>query len=160
MAAAEVTLKFDDNGRASLINTAHGTQPAVFHGNGPSKMYLNTYGNYIADAFVNGDCVACAEQRIELLDTELPTVTVALFVVQASPFFADFLKLFKDLDYPNNKQHVIVYSAVSEKMHFVAEYSISGTTNIYFRFRSFPNTMRTFCLQSPMKPAMRTPASS
>lgn len=112
-AIAEVTMKFDDNGRASLINTAHGTEPAVFHGNGPSKMFLNTYGNYIADAFVNGDCVACQEQRIVLTESSLPTVTVALFIVQASPFFGDFLQLFKDLNYPKDKMDVFIYNAVS-----------------------------------------------
>lgn len=59
-------MKFADNGDATLINTAHDTSPAVIHGNGPSKIYLNSYGNYIAGAFAGGTCVPCAEQRVEL----------------------------------------------------------------------------------------------
>lgn len=111
-----MNLQFSDDGNATLINTVHGNQPAVVHGNGPAKYHLNNYGNYLAGAFAGAVCHACREQRLQLddvADTELPTVTVAVFVERATPFFADFLQLCAALDYPKRRQHLFVHNAVA-----------------------------------------------
>lgn len=85
------------------------------HGNGPSKYHLNNYGNYLAGAFAGGVCHACNELRRTFADddADLPTVTVAVFVERATPFFDDFLELCAQLDYPKAKLHLFVHNAVA-----------------------------------------------
>lgn len=42
-------------------------RPLIVHGNGPSKMTLNHYGNYLAKAWSASEgCALCAEKRIKL----------------------------------------------------------------------------------------------
>lgn len=97
--------------------------PAIVHGSGPSNMFLNNYGNYIAGAFVNDQCVHCQEQVITLAsDSELPTVTVAVFIAKATPFFSDFLRLVDALDYPKNKLNVFVHNAVQQYTEEIQEF--------------------------------------
>lgn len=54
-----------------LVNIAYKTTPSIIHGNGPSKMFLNNYGNYIAGAFVDDQCVECSERIVALKVSEV-----------------------------------------------------------------------------------------
>lgn len=117
-----------------MLNVVHETTPSIIHGNGPSKMFLNNYGNYIAGAFVNDECMECKERIVKLKvsenskylcnmlckllfptsqdDRELPTITFAVFILQATPFFKRFLQLIESLDYPKDKLDIFFYNAV------------------------------------------------
>ena len=54
---------------AYLQNTAYNTVPLVIHGNGASKLVLNTLGSYLAGSYnPETGCVACWEDQIELGD--------------------------------------------------------------------------------------------
>lgn len=60
-------LEFDeDTGESFITNLESQTRPAVIHGNGPSKIQLNNFGNYLAGAFVFSRCAACEENVIEV----------------------------------------------------------------------------------------------
>ena len=49
-----------------LINTVYQTTPCVIHGNGPSKILLNSLGNYLAKSWtVDEGCLACGENTID-----------------------------------------------------------------------------------------------
>jgi procollagen-lysine,2-oxoglutarate 5-dioxygenase, invertebrate len=64
---AQVTLSFDaDTGEAYVFNNDFKTTPAVVHGNGASKLTLNSFGNYLAGAFDNGNCKVCEEDVLTL----------------------------------------------------------------------------------------------
>ena len=67
-ASGELQLKFDDKtGRAFVVNTAYSTEPLVLHGNGPSKIVLNSLGNYLANAWSpKSGCNACKLNRTDL----------------------------------------------------------------------------------------------
>lgn len=112
-----------EHGEPRLLNTAQDTLPGIVRGNGPAQMFLNNYGNYLAGAFVDGECAACKEQSITLpSDAELPTITLAVFIVRATPFFSHFLQLVQALDYPQNKLDVFVHNSVGGYAEEIGEF--------------------------------------
>lgn len=60
------------NNEAKLVNTVYNTKPSVLHGNGPSKLLLNSLTNYVPRAWIAGEgCVACKEDTIKLNTDEV-----------------------------------------------------------------------------------------
>jgi hypothetical protein len=50
----------EDDGSLLVFNSLYNTHPVVIHGNGPSKINLNAYGNYIAERFnLKKGCSGC-----------------------------------------------------------------------------------------------------
>lgn len=73
----QVKLEFDDeSGESFITNLESQSRPAIIHGNGPSKIQLNNFGNYLAGAFVFSRCVACEENVIEI--PEVITITISI----------------------------------------------------------------------------------
>ncbi len=75
----DVELRFDDNA-PYLANTALETKPIVIHGNGPTKLILNSLGNYLPQAWNKEDhCILCWEDNLSFQDLkETPQARVAL----------------------------------------------------------------------------------
>lgn len=72
-ASNELQLQFDDKtGQAFVLNTVYNTRPLVLHGNGPSKVVLNSLGNYLADSWspLTG-CNSCKLNRTNLNDLKV-----------------------------------------------------------------------------------------
>ncbi|CAG0886727.1 unnamed protein product [Darwinula stevensoni] len=125
-ALGEVELLFRGK-EAYLQNTAYGTVPLVVHGNGPSKVSLNSLGNYLAKAWNPQDgCLECKENMIDLehkdvrcvpphfilkAEKEWPQVLIAIFIEQATPFFEEFLNRIEGLVYPKSKIHLFIHNA-------------------------------------------------
>lgn len=62
----DVKLEVDlDSNQGVLQNIDFLTTPAIIHGNGPSKINLNAYANYLAKTF-SGVCTFCQEYPLEL----------------------------------------------------------------------------------------------
>ncbi|XP_058057843.1 procollagen-lysine,2-oxoglutarate 5-dioxygenase [Anopheles bellator] len=98
----------------TLTNTEYSTKPAIVHGNGPSKLTLNNYANYLAGAFVDGVCKAVEENRQKLDDeSELPLVTMALFIEKLTPFLDEWFNRIAQLNYPADRLDVLVHSSVA-----------------------------------------------
>lgn len=65
-AREDVKLNVDlDSNEGKLQNINFMTEPSIIHGNGPSKVELNAFANYLANTF-NGNCLICQEDRLEL----------------------------------------------------------------------------------------------
>ncbi|XP_072930383.1 procollagen-lysine,2-oxoglutarate 5-dioxygenase isoform X2 [Epargyreus clarus] len=96
-----------------LENVVTKQRPLVLHGNGPSKLTLNYLGNYLAKAWSLKDgCALCEEKRIELKEDALPTVLLAVFIEQATPFLEEFLQELYQLDYPKARLHLLLRNNV------------------------------------------------
>lgn len=108
----QVKLQFGEDGEAYVYNTAFHTRPVVIHGNGPSKLALNNFGNYLASAFVGTECKICQENKLKLVDDDLPIVYLALFIEQPTPFVREFFEDIYKLDYPRGNMHLFVYNGV------------------------------------------------
>lgn len=93
-----------------------GTQPLVLHGNGPSKIKLNSLGNYLAGAWTSSEsCINCKLGHIDLQiqsDSEKPTVLVSLFIESATPFLEEQLEKIIALEYPKNRMHFFIHNTV------------------------------------------------
>ncbi|XP_061393168.1 procollagen-lysine,2-oxoglutarate 5-dioxygenase [Musca vetustissima] len=111
---AKDDVKLDVNletNRGTLKNINFLTTPSVIHGNGPSKVELNAFANYLANTF-NGHCLICQENRVQIDDNNLPIVTLALIGITPVPFFDMFLNHTAHLNYPKNRMHLFIYSGV------------------------------------------------
>lgn len=61
-----MALKFEDED-VRIQNTVYQTVPIVIHGNGLSKVILNSLGNYLAKSWTQSEgCLSCQEGRLEL----------------------------------------------------------------------------------------------
>ncbi|XP_022258413.1 procollagen-lysine,2-oxoglutarate 5-dioxygenase 2-like, partial [Limulus polyphemus] len=65
-AVGDVELRFSSKD-SYLHNSAYGTNPIVIHGNGPSKVILNSLGNYLARSWLPSEgCLVCKKDTISL----------------------------------------------------------------------------------------------
>lgn len=109
---ADVSVAIDNEGETKLLNKKYVNHPSVVHGNGPSKMVLNNFANYLAGAFVDGECVACVENNIPEEQQQSFTVLIALFVENPTPFLEEYFDKIFSLNYPKNKVHIFVHNRV------------------------------------------------
>uniref|UniRef100_A0A1I8MC23 PLOD1-3-like GT domain-containing protein n=1 Tax=Musca domestica TaxID=7370 RepID=A0A1I8MC23_MUSDO len=108
----DVKLDVDlDTNRGTLKNINFLTTPSVIHGNGPSKVELNAFANYLANTY-NHKCLICQENRLKLDEKNLPIVTLALIGITPVPFFDMFLNHTAYIHYPKNRMHLFIYSGV------------------------------------------------
>ncbi|KAH6934059.1 hypothetical protein HPB50_019801 [Hyalomma asiaticum] len=101
-----------------LHNSAYGTTPLVIHGNGPSKVTLNNFGNYLAKSWNDmAGCRVCYDtfSLSDKLDSEHPRVLIAIFVEHPTPFLKEALQKVYNLNYPKEKIHLFVHNA--EEFH-------------------------------------------
>jgi procollagen-lysine,2-oxoglutarate 5-dioxygenase len=100
----DVELKHDPvSGHLQLYNTKFETQPVIVHGNGLSKVELNSLANYL---------VPYVPLSPELKTATLPTILIAAFVPIPTPFLEEFLKKIESLNYPKNKLSLYIYNSV------------------------------------------------
>lgn len=91
------------------------TTPLILHGNGPSKIYLNNFGNYLPRAYhpVEG-CRHCRHGEIDLKKfKEFPVVLLGIFIEHPTPFLEEQLQKVYEIDYPKNKMHLFIHNTVS-----------------------------------------------
>lgn len=75
-------MKFDEDDTV-IVNTVYQSSPVVIHGNGPSKILLNSLGNYLAKSWVYGhDCLACKENTKDLKELEVRNLLFSICFYQ------------------------------------------------------------------------------
>lgn len=112
-AVGDVELKFSDTD-SYLHNTAYGTNPQVVHGNGASKIALNSLGNYLAKSWIpKKGCISCSEDTISLENFKVkqkPHIILAIFVEHPTPFIKEFFERILLLDYPKERMDLFIHS--------------------------------------------------
>ncbi|KAG1667589.1 Procollagen-lysine,2-oxoglutarate 5-dioxygenase 3 [Nymphon striatum] len=116
-AVNDMELRFSEED-AYLRNMAHDTHPLIIHGNGGSKLALNSFGNYLAKSWhPETGCSICKENTISLQDKkdeDLPTVLLGIFVLHPTSFFPEFLERISKLNYPKTKIDLFFYNGVAD----------------------------------------------
>ena len=109
----DVKLQFENNVQPYLQNIVFDHRPLVVHGNGPSKLHLNTLGNYIPEAWNSEDqCTSCWDNTIEFKSLkETPEVVLAIFIEQETPFIEEFFSKITALDYPKEKIDLFIHNS-------------------------------------------------
>lgn len=101
---------------AYLQNIVYNTVPLVLHGNGISKLVLNSLGNYLARAWIPDEgCLACWDRTIELDKIKpetYPVIMIAVFIEQPTPFLEEFFQAIYHQTYPKSKLHLFVHNNV------------------------------------------------
>ncbi len=80
------------------------------------QVFLNFLTNYIPGLWNDVDgCTGCQEGLIHLPTdrAEWPSVTLAVFIEQPTPFLPEVLEKISQLDYPKDKITLWVHNAVS-----------------------------------------------
>ncbi|CAG2104133.1 unnamed protein product [Medioppia subpectinata] len=115
-AVGDVEIKFSTDD-AYVYNTAFSTNPLIIHGNGGSKVSLNSLGNYLAKSWHPKDgCLSCNDNKTSLTntaDSQLPLVVIGIFVTHKTPFFAEFLQYIVEQEYQRKRIHLFIYNKVS-----------------------------------------------
>ncbi|XP_067005007.1 procollagen-lysine,2-oxoglutarate 5-dioxygenase isoform X2 [Anabrus simplex] len=124
-AVGDVELRFKGS-EAYLQNTAYNTNPLIVHGNGLSKLVLNSLGNYLAKSWNPEDgCLSCWDNTLLLEDKPVesyPTVLIAVFIEQPTPFLEEFLNKIYNLAYPKNKLHLFIHNFVDYHKELVDKF--------------------------------------
>lgn len=99
-----------------MRNVLYHTDPLLLHGNGPSKLYLNYLGNYLANNWnsVEG-CVRCKEGQFDLTKkrtNEMPLVFLAVFIETNTPFLEEQLNKVYSQEYPKKRIDLFIHNAV------------------------------------------------
>ncbi|TNN88343.1 Procollagen-lysine,2-oxoglutarate 5-dioxygenase 2 [Liparis tanakae] len=110
-AVDEVLLKFGTE-RVRVRNTVYDSLPVVVHGNGHTKMYLNSLANYVPNTWnYEKGCSHCDDDLVDLSQLkEYPTVLVGVFIEQPTPFLPEFFHRLLTLDYPKDKLNIFVHN--------------------------------------------------
>ncbi|XP_063681239.1 procollagen-lysine,2-oxoglutarate 5-dioxygenase-like [Bolinopsis microptera] len=132
-------------GSKRVTNWEQGTQPQVLHGNGPTKLSLNRFGNYHPKVFdptegFKGKCMVCDEKEgtINVEDTEnLPTILTTMFITERTPFIDYFVNKTFTQNYPPEKWHVRIYNRVWGHADHIQELVNYHVTNGDKKFASF-----------------------
>ncbi|KHJ92978.1 hypothetical protein OESDEN_07118 [Oesophagostomum dentatum] len=127
----DIELQFQDDGEALAYNAAYNTHPAILHGNGPSKIYLNYLANYVSGRWSSTTgCSFCGKKpKLDLTskkEEEFPLVAVSIFIAKPIPFIEEMLEAFAQLDYPKQKIVLFIYNSqrfsIKTIMDFLAKY--------------------------------------
>jgi procollagen-lysine,2-oxoglutarate 5-dioxygenase len=114
-AVGDVEIRFTSDD-AYIQNTAYQTNPLVIHGNGPSKVALNSLGNYLAKSWhPKSGCNSCNENKLnleKLKNSELPLVLIGIFITHATPFLSEFFQYIVQLKYPKKRISLFLYNNV------------------------------------------------
>lgn len=108
----EVDVRLNSS-HVTVINSIYDTTPAVLHGNGPSKVFLNYLTNYVPGIWSEADgCTACDETYFPLPDGSgvWPTVLVAMMIPGPSPFLLEVLEGVSGLDYPHSRMSLFLHN--------------------------------------------------
>ncbi|CAH2247032.1 procollagen-lysine,2-oxoglutarate 5-dioxygenase 2 isoform X2 [Pelobates cultripes] len=107
----EVVLHFEQ-GKARAQNSHYETLPVLIHGNGPTKIQLNYFGNYIPNVWTpETGCGTCNLDTIDLSAvTDYPKVTVGIFIEQPTPFLPEFFNKLLTLDYPKENLFLFIHN--------------------------------------------------
>uniref|UniRef100_A0A0N4UAS7 Fe2OG dioxygenase domain-containing protein n=1 Tax=Dracunculus medinensis TaxID=318479 RepID=A0A0N4UAS7_DRAME len=117
----DIDLEFDDSG--DVYNAAHNTHPVIVHGNGPSKIFLNYLGNYIAKS--RSLRIGAQKNFVDLM----VIILLSIFIIKPIPFIDEFLSLVEKLQYPGR---VCLYFYNNQEYNKITEKSESK--NIHFSF--------------------------
>ncbi|KAM3719419.1 Multifunctional procollagen lysine hydroxylase and glycosyltransferase [Dirofilaria immitis] len=97
----------EKSGTYFIYNFIYNTYPLVIHGNGPSKLHLNHFGNYIDTLRI-----AITQTQFTAMDLEkinLPRLFLSIIISKPIPFIREFFENIKKLVYADKQIDLYVY---------------------------------------------------
>lgn len=125
-----------------LQNIVYNTVPLILHGNGFSKLVLNSLGNYLARAWTPDEgCLACWDRTIELDRSKpetYPVILIAIFIEQPTPFLEEFFQDVYRQAYPKSRLHLFVHNNVAYHENVVENFFESSSQEYLSAKRVLP----------------------
>lgn len=123
-AFGEIELRFGSDD-TTVHNTMYHTHPVIIHGNGGSKLHLNSLGNYIAKSWtLSQGCNTC--QELPTTDVSNLSVLLGIFIEKPTPFLLEFMEDIHRLDFPKENMTLFIHCPVDfhnqEIKEFVAKH--------------------------------------
>ncbi|EJW87992.1 procollagen-lysine [Wuchereria bancrofti] len=108
-ASNDVKLEMSDerSGAYFIYNFIYNTYPLVIHGNGPSKLHLNYFGNYVDPLRITTAKTQHTTMNLEKI--ELPRLFLSVVISKPIPFIREFFENIKSLAYADEKIDLYVY---------------------------------------------------
>nr|CAB3264953.1 procollagen-lysine,2-oxoglutarate 5-dioxygenase 3-like [Phallusia mammillata] len=108
-------------------NVKYHTFPSVIHGNGPSKVHLNYFSNYMPDGWHSDTgCRKCEQDLLDLSSLEqedsYPLVQLSIFIEDTMPFFSEFLQRIEKLSYPKSRIALFIHNNEQTLERVVAQF--------------------------------------
>lgn len=104
------------NANSYLFNKVYRTEPLIVHGNGNSKVPLNSLGNYLAKSWHPAvGCMSCKDNLLSLehlSNDQYPHILIAVNILKATPFFEEFLQDISAQNYPKSRITLFIQSLV------------------------------------------------
>ncbi|XP_076804247.1 procollagen-lysine,2-oxoglutarate 5-dioxygenase 1-like isoform X1 [Clavelina lepadiformis] len=111
-----------------IKNLKYSTLPSVIHGNGPSKIYLNHLTNYVPDGWHSEyGCRQCSRNLIDLPNEpkdKLPSVQLAIFIEQPTPFLEEFLQRLEQMSYPKSRITLFVHNNEGDADCYISQFML------------------------------------
>jgi hypothetical protein len=154
-AQEEVEIKYEDD-KSVGHNVVYGTKPAIFHGNGPSKIFLNYLSNYIGSSWVDGVSQRTLQDMKEV-PKDLPSIFLAVYINYPTPFLLEFFKRLENLNYPKKKIIIFVWNHETYHDKVVREWlkSVTGQYKAIFHVEPeqdiTPATVRVEAIQECLR---------
>jgi procollagen-lysine,2-oxoglutarate 5-dioxygenase len=134
----EIELEFEGE-HPYFFNMNFNTMPMVFHGNGPSKLFLNTLGNYIPGQWHKElGCEDCWRDSIDFSDFSTPPrILLAIFIEEPTPFMDEFFERVVNLEYQKTYIDLVIHNAADYHSKQVAEFvEYWGNENMIETYKS------------------------
>jgi len=127
-----IELRFAGN-EPFVQNLVYNSMPKVIHGNGPSKLFLSTLGNYIADSWnLEDGCLECWDSRLEMENlVEIPKVVMAIYIEKPTPFMEEFWRKIDNLVYDKSSIDLFIHNGVEFHKTEVSKFVNDNTENYH-----------------------------
>ncbi|XP_054159305.1 procollagen-lysine,2-oxoglutarate 5-dioxygenase-like [Oppia nitens] len=128
-AIGDVEIKFSDDD-SYVINNVYQTNPLIIHGNGASKISLNSLGNYLVKSWhPKYGCLICNDNITSfenISNTDLPLVLIGIYITHETPFLDQFFEYIVNQNYPQKRIHLYLYNSADyhskEVQNFIDQY--------------------------------------
>nr|CAD2173598.1 unnamed protein product [Meloidogyne enterolobii] len=115
-----VTIRKENN-EAMIYNSLYITYPLILHGNGPAKILLNQFENYLGENYLQKEETLKPYQN-SIKEHLFPTICVSIFIQKPIPYVEEFLIKISELDYPKRKINLYIANNQKYNIEMVEEF--------------------------------------
>jgi procollagen-lysine,2-oxoglutarate 5-dioxygenase len=131
-----VRLELDESNEYQLLNDKFNTSPLILIGNGPAKLALNQYGNYLSSTFKQDECRIGNDQPIPMKLAASYQIYVALYIEKPTPFLEEFFEKILAINYPKERIDLFIHNNAefhsNDAEKFYTEATSQGYSSVYF----------------------------
>lgn len=107
----------------------------LVQGNGPSKIILNIYGNYLAGNYYGEECRTGSEDLIVEEKRDGFIILIAIFIEYPVPFIQEFFEKLLAINYPKKQIHLFIHNEIPYHSKHVDEFTDKADREEYISMK-------------------------